>query len=107
MYRVTRLLENLDSSTSVSKDFSTQHFVQLLASHKALLFQNEESDAAMDVEAFGSFLKRLNLTSYPYVGGAAPRTMIPVEAGNDIVYTANEAPPDAVIPFHHETFSLT
>lgn len=102
MYRVTRLLENLDSSTSVSKDFSTQHFVQLLASHKALLFQNEESDAAMDVEAFGSFVKRLNLTSYPYVGGAAPRTMIPVEAGNDIVYTANEAPPDAVIPFHHE-----
>ena len=33
----------------------------------------------------------------PYVGGAAPRKVI---TGN--VFTANEAPPDQLIPFHHE-----
>lgn len=32
-----------------------------------------------------------------YVGGAAPRTHV---VGD--VFTANEAPPDKLIPFHHE-----
>ncbi|EED95289.1 predicted protein, partial [Thalassiosira pseudonana CCMP1335] len=35
------------------------------------------------------------------VGGAAPRRLIPVKA-NVEVFTANEAPPDQLIPFHHE-----
>ena len=36
------------------------------------------------------------------MGGAAPRRIIPVKAGSDLIYTANEAPPDQLIPFHHE-----
>ncbi|XP_058180884.1 clavaminate synthase-like protein At3g21360 [Rhododendron vialii] len=42
------------------------------------------------VEAFG-------FEELPYVGGAAPRTNV---VGR--VFTANEAPPDQKIPFHHE-----
>ena len=42
------------------------------------------------VEAFG-------FAELPYVGGAAPRTNV---VGR--VFTANEAPPDQKIPFHHE-----
>lgn len=41
-------------------------------------------------------------------GGAAPRRIIPVNVpgGEDLVYTANEAPPDQLIPFHHELAQL-
>ena len=39
--------------------------------------------------------------SYNVVVVPAPRRLIPVNA-NVEVYTANEAPPDQLIPFHHE-----
>lgn len=39
----------------------------------------------------------LGLEQFPYVGGAAPRTIV---VGN--VQTANEAPAEEKIPFHHE-----
>ena len=42
------------------------------------------------VEAFG-------FPEAPYVGGRAPRTKV---VGR--IYTANEAPPENAIPFHHE-----
>jgi hypothetical protein len=43
----------------------------------------------------------LFLTVHSDIGGAAPRRIIPVRA-NIEVFTANEAPPDQLIPFHHE-----
>ncbi|KAF9613599.1 hypothetical protein IFM89_009269 [Coptis chinensis] len=48
------------------------------------------SDFNQVVEAFG-------YEELPYVGGAAPRTNV---IGR--VFTANESPPDQIIPFHHE-----
>jgi D-xylose reductase len=76
-----------------------RQFVDLLDTHKALLFRSTPS---FDVERFGQFLTSLQLKKYPYLGGAAPRTVIPVTAGEDIIFTANESPPQEPIPFHHE-----
>lgn len=81
----------------VPDPLSSRAFVDLLDAHKALLFPG-----AFDVESFGRFVADLQLTYYPYIGGAAPRTVIPTAAGEDIVFTANESPPDQPIPFHHE-----
>jgi hypothetical protein len=72
-------------------------FVDLLDQHKALLFScaaaDEDSDktaTCLTPDDFGQFVVDLKLTYYPYVGGAAPRSIIPVSAGKDIVFTANE-----------------
>lgn len=75
--------------------------VSLLDQHKALLLQSSDG-TPIDVEDFGQFLVDCKLESYPYIGGAAPRTIIPVKAGQDIIFTANESPADQPIPFHHE-----
>jgi len=97
--KVTRILENLnDYRRGVELDQSS--LIHELANHKALLLQSEEDP--WSVHEFGHLLKSFNLKSYPYVGGAAPRRLIPCDAGDDFIYTANEAPPEAVIPFHHE-----
>ena len=74
--------------------------VDLLDRHKALIFRS----STMSVEIFGRFVVDCRLDEYPYVGGAAPRRVIPVHAapGKDVVFTANESPPDQPIPFHHE-----
>uniref|UniRef100_A0A0D6R1C1 TauD/TfdA-like domain-containing protein n=1 Tax=Araucaria cunninghamii TaxID=56994 RepID=A0A0D6R1C1_ARACU len=66
----------------------------LLHSSGALLLRGFPINSAEDfnevVEAFG-------YEELPYVGGAAPRTVV---VGR--VFTANESPPDQKIPFHHE-----
>jgi diketogulonate reductase-like aldo/keto reductase/alpha-ketoglutarate-dependent taurine dioxygenase len=106
MYRVTNLLESPDFSDSYKIPKKTllnaEKFVPLLSQHKALLIQNDDGEKVMNVEDFGSFVTSFDFEKYDYVGGAAPRTVIPVKAGDDVVFTANEAPRDATIPFHHE-----
>ena len=98
--RVTRLLEDLQT-TDNNVTIDQEHFVALLAKHKALILQSDEGCDPTTVEEFAKIMEKLNLERYEYLGGAAPRTLIPVNA-NVEVYTANEAPPDQLIPFHHE-----
>lgn len=50
-----------------------------------------------DPEMFDKFVKAFKYEPLPYVGGAAPRRLI---VGD--VFTSNEAPPETLIPFHHE-----
>jgi len=50
-----------------------------------------------DAQAFSDFVEAFGFENLPYVGGAAPRKKV---VGD--VFTANEAPPEANIPFHHE-----
>lgn len=100
--RATPILEggrsgNNNSSASLpptitldSDGFTPQKFVELLDTHKALVFQNEDSAEGFSTEDFGKFVTDRKLAYYPYIGGAAPRTVIPVEAGKDIIFTANE-----------------
>ncbi|XP_048771426.1 uncharacterized protein LOC125677414 [Ostrea edulis] len=65
-----------------------------LLKHGAILFRDFPLECPSD---FDSFVKAFNYGALPYVGGAAPRTLV---VGD--VYTSNEAPPDSLIPFHHE-----
>lgn len=99
-------------STSQSPSF-TRKFCDLLDAHKALVLsrspstsleeeQDEETstnhDEPLSVQDFGNLVVGLNLTYYPYIGGAAPRTVIPVSASTlPVVFTANESPPDQPI----------
>jgi D-xylose reductase len=97
---VTPLLEGSAANPFVidRQDVKPRLFVDLMDQHKALVFQNEE----MTLEDFGQFVVDRKFEYYPYIGGAAPRTNIPVKAGENIIFTANESPPDQPIPFHHE-----
>lgn len=101
--KYTRLFENIDERVPINGKLSQDDFIELLAKHKALLIRPDENEN-VSVEDFASFMSHLDLEAYPYVGGAAPRRIIPVNVpgGEDMVYTANEAPPDTLIPFHHE-----
>ena len=56
-----------------------------------------ELEIIEEFEMFDSWLEK-----YEYIGGAAPRTNIKVPQGDDLIFTANEAPSDKNIPFHHE-----
>lgn len=96
----TPLLEPDDEAFEI-QDLKPREFCHLLDSQKALVLK---SDNPLSVEDFGSLLVRLNLTHYPYIGGAAPRTIVPVKASPNvpIIFTANESPPHEPIPFHHE-----
>lgn len=52
-----------------------------------------------DAHAFASLITDgLAAENFPYVGGNAVRTAVV----GDVVFTANESPPERVIPFHHE-----
>ncbi|KAK6195352.1 hypothetical protein SNE40_000802 [Patella caerulea] len=66
----------------------------LLLKNGAILFRNFPITNPTD---FDLFVKAFGMAPLPYVGGAAPRTVV---VGN--VFTANESPPDQPIPFHHE-----
>jgi hypothetical protein len=74
-------------------DLQPRQFVDLLDRHKALILSNANSSSGgvppLTAEDFGDFLVSLQLEYYPYIGGAAPRTVIPLKAGPDIVFTAN------------------
>lgn len=67
---------------------------QQLLKYGAILFRGFPLKDAQD---FDGFVTAYRVEPLPYVGGAAPRTQITSK-----VFTANEAPPDKTIPFHHE-----
>ncbi|XP_059175090.1 uncharacterized protein LOC131955129 [Physella acuta] len=65
-----------------------------LLKHGAILFRGFPLQSAQD---FDDFVTAYGLESLSYVGGAAPRVKV-----TENVFTANEAPPEKRIPFHHE-----
>lgn len=65
-----------------------------LLKYGAILFRDFPVE---DPEMFDKFVKAFKYEPLPYVGGAAPRKLI---VGD--VFTSNEAPPEMLIPFHHE-----
>jgi hypothetical protein len=87
-------------STSFTIDnIQPREFIDLLDQHKVLLLQSQsnhrheqqaQEHPPFTTDDFGEFVSNLQLEYYPYIGGAAPRTVIPTKAGGDIVFTANE-----------------
>ena len=77
---------------------STRKFCELLDAHKALVLSRSHQHQHLTVDDFGNLVVGLQLTYYPYIGGAAPRTVIPITASTlPVVFTANESPPDQPI----------
>jgi hypothetical protein len=94
----TPLLEPHSGSanTFTIDNLQPHQFIDLLDQHKALLFQSSSTTGTgndtppFTTDDFGDFVSNLQLEYYPYIGGAAPRTVIPTKAGGDIIFTANE-----------------
>lgn len=74
------------------------YILSLLKKHSVLFFRGFASSASSP-EDFASYISTgLNLKPFPYtLGNAVRRSVV-----GDIVFTANEAPPERLIPFHHE-----
>lgn len=85
---VKSLFDEYPSRTYSSDELSQSAIVDALDHEKGVLIRRE--DEPLSVEEFGRLLVKLDLERYPYVGGAAPRTIIPVSVGEDIIFTANE-----------------
>lgn len=73
-----------------------EQLVQLAKVHGAILLRDFCPPISTAVE-FDAVCKSFGLEDFPYIGGAAPRTVI-----SGSVFTANESPADQLIPFHHE-----
>jgi hypothetical protein len=99
-FTVLPLLEDVNSSFEIDLSKHPRTFCELLDARKAVVLSKSSEDASsvLSVQDFADTLLSLHLSYYPYIGGAAPRTVIPVE-GTDlpIVFTANESPPDQPI----------
>ena len=67
---------------------------EALLKYGAVLFRGFPIKEAAE---FDAFVKSFGYEAFPYVGGAAPRKVV---VGD--VFTANEAPPSELIPYHHE-----
>lgn len=82
-------------------DYLLEHRAQimsLLQKHAVLLFRGFAAEHT-NPRHFADIVSRsLGLENFPYALGNAVRTSIV----GDIVFTANESPPDKPIPFHHE-----
>lgn len=73
-----------------------RRLAQLAQTHGAVLLRGfcPPISTASD---FDAVCKAFGRAESPYIGGAAPRTVI-----TGSVFTANESPADQLIPFHHE-----
>ncbi len=101
-YELKAVFDN--DSEFLKEKISHQDFIKnmpsLLKKYKALhLRPNLEN---FDESKFAQILLDCRLNKYQYIGGAATRKIITVPQGDDIIFTANEAPADQKIPFHHE-----
>lgn len=87
------------TSTDAVADWITrnqQQLVELAKTHGAVLFRDFCPPISTAAD-FDVVCKSFGLAEFPYIGGAAPRSVI-----TGSVFTANESPADQLIPFHHE-----
>lgn len=87
------------TSTDAVVDWITRNQKQLVQSaqtHGAILLRGFCPPISTAAD-FDVVCKSFGLCEFPYIGGAAPRSVI-----SGSVFTANESPADQLIPFHHE-----
>ena len=106
-YKIKSLFDNsIEFANPISHQKFIENMPNLLKSHKALHLrpiQNKENMLnKFTEEDFCQNILDCKLKRFNYIGGAAPRTNINVSQGDDLIFTANEAPADQLIPFHHE-----
>lgn len=95
----------LTLSPSEQTSTAPSDLIDWVGRHKESVLQRALTNGAVllrgwnvSAEDFADVFESLDLETYPYVGGAAPRHMVV----RDVVYTTNESPPSEPIPFHHE-----
>jgi len=92
-----------------SIDIDFQGFISEVKSNKALLEKYLLSCGAILLRGFpvstasnfNDVVEALGFKEFPYIGGAASRTHV-----TGRIFTANEAPPENIITFHHEMSNL-
>lgn len=87
------------TSTAAVADWIARNrsqLVQRAQAHGAVLLRGFCPPLATAAD-FDTVCGAFGLDPFPYVGGAAPRTVV-----SGSVFTANESPADQLIPFHHE-----
>ena len=106
-YKIKPLFDNsIEFANPLSHEEFTKNMPKLLKYHKALhlrpIQNNENVLTNFTEENYCQNVLDCKLKKFSYFGGAAPRTNISVPQGEDLIFTANEAPADQLIPFHHE-----
>ena len=106
-YKIKPLFDNSpEFAKPISHDEFIKNMSKLLKCHKALhlrpIQNNENILSNFTEENYCQNILDCNLKKFNYFGGAAPRTNISVPQGENLIFTANEAPADQLIPFHHE-----
>ncbi len=106
-YKIKPLFDNsVEFANPISHDEFIKNMPKLLKYHKALhlrpIQNNENILSNFTEENYCQIVLDCKLKKFNYFGGAAPRTKINVPQGEDLIFTANEAPADQLIPFHHE-----
>lgn len=91
------LKENTEAVVSYFKTHSA-HVYDLLRSHGVLFFRDFASESSTPQMFADIVSKSLGLENFPYALGNAVRTAVV----DQVVFTANESPPEKPIPFHHE-----
>lgn len=87
--------KNLDNSEWLTwLHQNTSLIEKWLNQYGAILFRGFPVE---DAEQFDKMIGAFGYSTFPYIGGAAPRKRVTAR-----VYTSNEAPPSELIPFHHE-----
>lgn len=87
------------TSTDAVVDWITRNQAQLgrvAQTHGAILLRDFCPPISTAAD-FDAVCKSFGLAEFPYIGGAAPRSVV-----HGSVFTANESPADQLIPFHHE-----
>lgn len=93
--------QSVRTDASAAIDYLRQnrdHIFDLVSKHGAVHFRNFAADKTTPRDFANIVTDALGLEAFPYTLGNAVRKNI---VGN-IVFTANEAPADKWIPFHHE-----
>ena len=75
---------------------------KLMKKHKAIHLRPIKEKFDNIDKLFSKNVLDFNLSNFKYIGGAATRKIIESKNGHDIIFTANEAPANQCIPFHHE-----
>lgn len=101
-YTLTGLCNNQSLKTIITHDEFCKNMTKLLKIHKAIHLKPIHHNNLLDAEYFAQHTIDCKLKKFKYIGGAATRKIISVSQDKDIIFTANEAPPDKLIPFHHE-----
>ena len=80
--------ESIDKYNKIELDQG--NFISLLAKHKALILRNKEDKDVFKTNDFAIIVLNLALKYYLYVWGAAPKIIIPIKAGDNLVYIVSK-----------------